>query len=108
MRKDTQNYQNYQNICSDEKPQVKTNDIISLKIYDTHTNGIDYHMITLVTEVTDKTIRLTDIELIIEPATDFDEPREWEIGYNTMQRADLETYKFVLLGTKETHPEYTL
>jgi len=105
MIKDTQIYQN---ICSNEIPQVKANDIISLKIYDTHTNGLDYHMITLVTEVTDKHIKLTDIELLVEPASDFIEAREWELGYNTMQRADLETYKFVLLGTKETHPEYIL
>jgi len=108
MRIFTLDTQRHQNICSNEIPQVKANDIISLKIYETSTGELDYHMISQVMEVTDKSISLKDIKLIKEPTSNFDNGDEWEIDYNTMKRVDLETYKFVLLGTTKTHPEYTL
>ena len=101
--------QDHQNICLDKKPQVKVHDIISLKIYDSNSNNeLDYHLISLVTKINNRVIRLKDIKLIKEPTDNFDDDGDWNIEYNTMQQDDLDTYKFVLLGTKETHPEYIL
>ena len=100
--------QKHQKICPNRKPQVKANDIISLKIYDTYNKNLDYHMITQVMEVTQKTIRLKDIKLIKEPDSNFDSGNKWNLDFATLNRDDVETYEFVLLGTLETHPEYIL
>jgi len=108
MIKDTQDTQDYQKICPDRKPQVKVNDIISLKIYDTYNKDLDYHIITQVIEVTQKTIRLKDIKLIKEPNSYFDNGNKWNLNFGTLNKNDVDSYKFVLLGTTETHPEYLL